>query len=129
MSEINIDPHLLQAAIKALGITAPIYAARYTNAGDVVITTRAGVLIWRPGAAELEPSEPVPFDNLTVIPQVGQATQANLNTLGIFTFEQLAAADADLLLSIMTPRTLRCIVQYLHVNFAGLKAGWKTKET
>ncbi len=133
MAVINIDLHLLRAAIRALGITAPVYSAIYTDAGDVAITTRDGTLLWKPGDAETFKDAAVPQplkrDDLTAIPQIGEATEAALNELGIFTYEQLAQADVDLLLSVMPRRALRCVVRFIQNNCPNIDFHWKPKET
>lgn len=137
MTTINIDLHLLRAAIKALNITAPIYSATYTNDGSngdpvtVAIQTRDGVLIWSPGADQpfldtdpaVSDKQPVRVvDDLTLIPQIGAATERLLNQHGIYTFEDLSKADTDLLLSVMPRRALRCVTLYLRHHHPELLA-------
>jgi len=135
MTTISIDLHLFQAAIRALHISAPVYSAIYTDAGDVAITTRDGTLIWRPADTDAVSDEEGNCkqlarvaDDLTQIPQVGDATEAALNEAGIFTFTQLANADIQLLLSIMPRRTLRCVVLYIQKHHPELSFRWKPKE-
>ena len=134
MTTIHIDPNLLRAAIKALNITAPIYSATYvdTNGGaaTVAIATRDGDTIWHPGAEAAvsdaggnckQPSA-VAADDLTLIPQIGAATQAALNKHGIYTFADLHNADTNLLLSIMPRRALRCVSQFIQTHHPELLA-------
>jgi hypothetical protein len=128
MSTISIDLSLFRAAIRALGITAPVYSAIYTDSGEVAITTRDGTLIWSPGdaapiAEDAGDRGPIVRDDLTLIPQVGEVTQTALNKLGLFTFADLARADVDLLLSVMPRRTLRCVVHYIQTNHPKITFG------
>ena len=114
---IAIDSHLLQAAIEALGVTAPVYSAVYLDNGAISITTRDGVHIWSPtaddhGRAFVAPT-PRAADDLTVIPQIGTATEDALNQLGIFTYDELARANTDLLLTVMPRRALRTVCAWL----------------
>ena len=110
MAQNVVPPPLLAEAIAALHITAPIYQAAITPSGAVAITTRDGTATWRPGDRS---SSSAARDDLTVIPQIGRATQRDLNAIGISTFGQLAAASTELLLTVMTQRTLRVVHQYL----------------
>jgi len=112
MATNTVPPSLLAEAIAALGITAPIYQARITESGAVEITTRDGPATWHPGSRDRAQTR----DDLTVIPQIGRATQDDLYAIGISTFAQLAAASTDLLLTVMTKRTLRTVHGWLDQN-------------
>ena len=44
---IDVDAGLLAAAVKALGITVPIYSARKLKGGAVEVVTRDGAQVYR----------------------------------------------------------------------------------
>lgn len=114
MARTNVDPAVLDKAVKDLGITSPIYSA-YIEGDTLVIHSREGtdtLPIASGSQADLrsatslpaeEPPEATGLDDFTAIDGVGPKYAEILHDAGLFTYHDLR--DWSHLLEDLVPKT------------------------